>query len=325
MANKLLSEMVTLADVINETTPSGGIADIVEIFNQNNEFLPDAPMVQSNDMHSHISYIRSRMPNVHGGRLINRGADTTTAASTPKRESIAILERWIPIDERVVEDSPDQQKTRSNQTKPVLEKMMQELTRQMIYGSQAVDQSELDGFFTRFNDLGMDNVATAGGSGGSSLLLIEWGEDKTYMVYPRGAKDAGIEFDDKSKIPWRDPDGKPYDAYVSKVLALFGLSVDDPRTVQRIANFTAGGSTTNLLSAGGHHDLIRAKNRLPSAGRNAVIYVNREMKSQFDIWAVDKSNGFYMMQNITGQPLAYFQEMPIRMVEQMLQTESEVT
>lgn len=323
---KLLADMVTLADVINEIDPDGNIADIVEIFNEINQFLPDAPMVQANDYHSHISHIRSRMPEVRGGRLVNQGAQTTSAASTPQRESIAILERWVPIDERVVEDSPDPQKTRTNQARPVLEAMMQEHARQMLYGSEAVELTEMNGFSTRFDHDSLENVVDKGGADGAStsVLLIEWGEAKTYLIYPRGAANAGIEDDDKGKIPWRDTDNRPYDAYVSKYLALFGLAVDDVRCVQRIGGITPTGSSNNLLATGGHHDLIYAKNRLPSFGRNAIIYANRSMKSQFDIWALDKVNGFYMMQNITGQPLAYFQEMPIRMVEQILDTEDNV-
>lgn len=325
MATKLLSEMVTLADVINEINPSGGIAQIVEIFNEHNNFLPDAPMVQANDYHSHISYIRSRMPEVTGGRVVNRGAELTSAASTPQRESIAILERWVAIDERIVEDSPDAQKTRSNQSIPILEAMMQEHARQMLYGNEITYPSELTGYATRYNDLDLDNVTSAGGSGGTSIYMLEWGENKNYLIYPRGASDAGIEFDDKGKIPWRDGDGKPYDAYVSKYLALFGLAIDDPRCIQRLCNITVAGTSNNLLATGGHHPLIRMKNRLPSFGRNAVIYCNRDVKSQFDIWALDKANGFYMMANITGQPLAYFQEIPIRLVEQIVNTESAVS
>lgn len=326
MATKLLSEMVTLADVINEINPDGAVAEIVEIFNEINQFLPDAPMVEANDFHSHISYIRSRMPNVRQGRLINRGAGYGSAASTPQRESIAILETWVPIDERIVKDSPDPQKTRTNQSKPMLEALMQEHARQMVYGSEAVAQIEMNGFFTRLNDLGMDNVHTMGGSGDdtTSVLLVEWGENKTYLIYPRGAKDAGIEVDDKGLIPWRDPDNKPYDAFVSKYLALFGLALDDPRCQQRIANIESAGGT-NSFEDGGHKVLVKAKNELRSGGRNAVIYCNRDVKTQFDIWALDKTNGFYMMQNITGQPLAYFQEMPIRMVEQMTSTETALT
>lgn len=323
MATKLLSNMVTLADVINEINPDGQIADVVEIFNEHNNFLPDAPMVEANDYHSHISYIRSRMAPVRGGRIVNRGADTTSAASVPQRESIAILERWVPIDERIVKDSPDPQKTRTNQAVAILESMMQEHARQMVYGSEAVDQSEMNGFFTRYNDDSLANVEDLGGTDGSStsLLMVEWGENKSYMVYPRGAANAGIEVDDKGLIDWRDPDGKPYDAYVSKYCALFGLAIDDPLTVQRISGIEVSGSSNNLLASDGHHPLIRAKNRLRNFGQNAVLYCNRDMKAQFDIWALDKTNGFYMMQNITGQPLAYFQEMPIRLVEQILSTE----
>ena len=322
---KVLKNMVTLADVINEITPSGGIAEVVEIFDEHNSFLQDAPMEEANDFHSHISHIRSRMPVVTGGRQINSGAKLMSAATTPKRESIGILERWVAVDERVVEDSPDPQKTRTNQAVPALEAMMQELSRQLVYGDEGSEITELTGFGVRYDDLDLDNVRSAGGSGGTSIYMIEWGPNRTYMIYPRGAKDAGIENDDKGKIPWRDSDSNPYDAYVSKYLALFGIAIDDDRCVQRLANVTATGSSNNLLATDGHHDLIRMKNNLPGFGQNAVIYCNRDVKSQFDIWALDKANGFYMMANITGQPLAYFQEIPIRLVEQLVNTESTVS
>lgn len=327
MATRLLEDTVTLADVQKEVDPKGEVADVVEVFNEVNEFLIDAHMEEANDLNSHINYIRSRMPSVRGGRKINSGADTASAAVTPERESIAILERWVAVDERIVKGSPDPQKTLSNQSRPILEQMMQEFSRQLIYGSEADDDTELTGLATRFNDTSDDNVHDFGGSGSdcASIWMIEWGPETCFLVYPRGAERGGIEHDDKGLIDWRDSSSKPFDAYVQKFVALFGLSVPDKtRGVQRGANVESSGSSNNIRSDE-FATLIAMKNGLRHFGeRNTIIYVNRDLKTQFDIAALEKNNGFYMQQNITGAPLTTFQGIPVRLSEQLLSTESDI-
>jgi len=73
--------------------------------------------------------------------------------------------------------------------------------------------------------------------------------------------------------------------------------------------------------------IIEALNYMPTAGGNGntVIYVNRVLKTQFDILAKDKSNVNYTADNAFGMPVTRFRGVPVRMWESILNTEDALT
>lgn len=327
MATKALQNITTLADQLKLIGPDGRVMTVADTMSEMNEFLIDAAMEEANDTFSHQVNVPVYLGKVKP-RNINAGAESIAPKTRQMIEQVMLIDVIAEVDEELVDNMPDPSKARWEHTKLKLEGATQEQARIFCYGNKGVDAREVDGFLTRFNDLSLDNVTDAGGSSGddmTSLLLVEWGPMKVSLIYPRGAKNAGIEdFPRREKVRVTDASNNPFMAYQHQIKARFGISVVDERCVQRICNIKSSGTTTNLLSTGGMHHLVYARNQLKSMGKNAVIYVNRDLKSQFDIYALDKSNGFYPMSNITGEPLTTFQGTPIRMVEQLLSTESAV-
>jgi hypothetical protein len=325
VATKALQNVVTLADQLKMIGPKGDIMTIADTLSETNEYMIDAAMEQANDVFAHQTAVPVSLGQIKP-RNINAGAVSSAPKIKQVIDQIMLIDVITEVDEELVDNMPDPNKARWNHAKLRLEAAAQEMARIMTYGNRGVDAREIDGFITRYNNLALPNVAGVGGSGGASVLIIEWAPMQCSLIYPRGAKNAGIEDLPKpGKQRVTDALNNPFYAYVHQVKARFGISVIDDRSVQRICNITSSGASNNLLAAGKMNDLVYARNRLKSFGKNAVIYCNRDIKSQFDIYALDKANGFYMMNNITGEPLASFQGIPIRMVEQMLSTESAVS
>ncbi len=326
MATKALQNIVTLVDQLKMVGPDGEVMTVADTLSEKNEYMIDAAMEQANDVFAHQTSVPVSLGQIKP-RNINAGAESSAPKLKQVIDQIMLIDVITEVDEELVDNMPDPNKARWNHAKLRLEAAAQEMARIMTYGNRGVDAREIDGFNVRYNDLSLANVVSAGATGGTSVLMIEWGPMKCSMIYPRGAKNAGIEDLPKpQKMRITDSSNNPFFAYIHQVKARFGVSVIDDRCVQRIANVgVAENTTNNLLTANGMNMLVYARNRLPSFGRNAVIYCNRTTKSQFDIYALDKSNGFYTKEDITGEPLTVFQGIPIRLVEQILTTESTVS
>lgn len=325
MATTVLNTKLNIVEEAKRRGPDGNVVNIAEVLTEMNELIKYAPMFESNDVFSHLETIRTKLPTVTP-RRINSGAGRSASATKQVRETIMLLDVFCEIDEALIDHEPNPKKALVNETKAFLEAAMQEFGRIIIYGDPGADSLEAEGLELRYNDLSLANVRSIGGSGDdlTSIFLLELGEMKYKLIYPRGAKGAGIQEEDDGKIRVTDTSGNPYKAYSYHVKMEFGHSIPDDRAVQRLCNIESSGETNNFVDSTKMRELVFARNHLPLTGRNALILANRDTKSQFDIYAMEKSNGFYQMENITGEPLTTFQGTPIIMMEQILSTESAV-
>lgn len=321
---KYLNTQLTVAQQAKRIDPNGEAAVIAELLEKMNEFLIDAPVIRANKGTDHQVSRRQAMPTV-GTRIANQGIDPTLSIVDQIKEPVIHLETLIKMDELIIDQQKDPNGAQWNEVKAHLEAFIQQFSTYTVYGRRALGQ--VDGMSVRYNSLALPNVVSIGGSGSdlTSMLMCEWGERKLHFSYPEFGT-AGVEARNKGKELTTDADSKEYYAYIYQVLLDFGLTVADSRAIQRLANIESDGATNNLIDQTKARDIVRARGRLPKAGEAAtIIYANRDLKSQFDIWALEKANGFYMAKNISGEPMATFQGMPIRMLEAILSTESAVS
>jgi hypothetical protein len=295
---------------------------VAEVLAQRNELIMNAPMREANDVFTHVLAKRTKLP-TFSPRSINQGGEKGHSEVEQVRESIMLLDLQIEIDEALIDHEPDPKAARVIETRAHLEAAAQSTAEQLIYGDPADDPRECLGLATRYNLTTLDNVVGLSGTGNdvTSLWMIEWNDINAYLIYPRGSGSMGVSVVDHGKQRVTDSNNKPYYAYASQIKIELGMAIADDRAVQRLANIETDGSTNNLISADSQmHAVIRARTRLPNMGMdgNTFMYVNRDLKSQFDIYALDKSNGFYMLPDITGRPISTFQGIPIRMVEQII-------
>lgn len=328
MATQVLKDVMNIVEAAKRTN-NNEIVEIAELLNENNEIMPDAPVQQGSDTFSHMVTYRTRLPRT-APRRFNQGATRAISSVENAREYCQMIEMFIEMDKALVDSQPNPQKFRSIEVVAAVEAHMQRFTRDLLYGNHGANPEEIDGFMTRFNALG-DNVQSAGGTGDdlSSILIVEWGERGVYLFYPRNAETVGLKQKDLGEVRLTDENGNPYLGYSYNLQAVMGLAIEQQRNVQRIANLEHFGlegpaGTFQHTNTSAHRMLVAARNRLKGFGKNAVMYTNRDVKTQLDVWALEKSNGFYMMNNISGEPISSFQGIPIKLVDQMLDTESQV-
>ena len=223
-----------------------------------------------------------------------------------------------------------------------MEAMNQTQTQTLFYGNPATDNRQFLGLSARYGAISgagnAQNIIDAGGtsSNNTSVWLVVWGENTVFCPFPKGSK-AGLIQNDQGELTIYDSVGNPYQAYQTHYQWKNGLVVKDWRYVVRICNI----NTTDLLAQNNTqlgtastaiiYEMSRALDRIPSMGMGrAAFYMNRTLFSMLRIQALNKSNtALAIEQGLTqfGTPTRWtsFMGVPLRRVDQILNTETRVT
>lgn len=315
----------TLTDIKSMHDPDGNVAKVIDVLSEVNGVMEDAIWMEANDMTSHV-VTQALTDDVGSAGVINEGVPYEEVKTKQIREQMEIFESYSRVDERLISKSKSPELVRSQKNMQHVRGMGKNWHKRFFYGDQSESPANVNGLASRFNDLGMDNVVGAGGSGSdtTSIWLVQWGEEGLHLVYPRGEATI-IEEEDMGKQLVSDTKGV-YTALVSHYMINWGMVVSDERAVQRIANIETSG-TSNIFD---EDDLINAINRLPDPNNleRTRIYVNRSVRSQMQVALKDKTNVYYTMDDgngLSGGPVLRFQGIPVKLVDKLLATETAIS
>jgi len=341
MATTAVVAANTIMDVVNSYTSLDDKAKYVwaaKVLARKCPFFQDMPMKPSNQIFSNVGARQSYLP-TPGTRSFNEGVTPTTSHSTPFTEGICMIEDYSEVDKVLCDIQANPAAWRQERDANKLEAMAQKAEDQIIYGSKETDAQAWNGLTVRFNastsrpnddSTWPYNVVLAGGSTSAtvtSIWLVGWGDGKIHGIYPPNLT-AGIKVQDLGEVTVimnDSPATTPtyMQGYRTFMGLYFGLNIEDERYVQRIANHEVSGDVNTFDP----RLLITVLNRLPDRG-GAVIYANRTIKTQMDIYALDKSNGFYTQGgdgDIFGRPVTMFQGVPVRLADMIDDTETVIS
>ena len=315
-----INDQLTLIELAKRTN-NGEFLMIAEALNQINEIMQDAVWVESNQAISHVGSIRTSLPS-GTWRRFNKGIDKHASTTKQVTEVMGMLEDYSVVDVALAEISGNAKQFRSQEDLAFIEGMSQSFIGAIFYGDLSDEIDSFNGLAQRYDELTDDGVWNAGGSGSdtTSAWFIDWSPRYVHLIYPKGASFAGVQRTDLGQRPAYDASSKPFEAWWTHFKIAGGLYVKDARAVQRIVNIETTGST-NLFD----EDLgIAALNALPipGGGPGLKMYVNRTVKTQIDIIAKDKNNVFYPINDAFGRKVTSFRGVPIRVCEQILDTET---
>jgi hypothetical protein len=319
---------LTLAELAKRKDPTGNLAIIANVLARDNEILTDAPWMEANDTFSHRITRVLKMP-AGTFRKLNAGVPISSAQTLVVSETIGMLADYSQADKVLVDAARSPKAFRMGEARIKLEGLSQTLATKLIYGNSHTTPEEPTGLAPRLNDTDNDNVIDAGGSGSdtTSIYVVKWGEDGCYLIYPKGAPNFGVSHRDLGEVTadsgYIDSASAHalYQVYRDYFEVKVGMAVRDNRYIGRVANIEVSG-TSNIFDP---DDLIDLFNLMPQRGVGAVCYVNRKIFSQMDKQAMDKSNVLYSVSNIFGVPTTTFRGFPVRLVEAITSTETQVT
>jgi hypothetical protein len=342
----LTSSALTLAEWAARLDPDGKSAAIVELLGQTNEMLTDMLWMECNDGTGHKTTIRTGLPGATW-RLLNYGVQKSKSTTAQIKDTCGMLEAYSDIDKALADLNGNTAEFRLGEDQAFVESMNQGMQYTVLLGSQAANPERFTGLAPRFNSLSAlnaQNIVNAGGnsSTNTSIWLIGWGQNTVHGLFPKGSK-AGLQVRDLGEHALYDQNQNVYQGYRTHYKWDAGLTMRDWRYVVRIANInvTSGSVTTSNLM----NYLVSAVNKVPSisaAGTspppgaaggtvtkpgqvNFSFYCNRTVRTALDVQALSKTNNFLTLETRDGKPYTAFRGIPIRICDQLPNTEGNVT
>lgn len=333
----------TLLDVMRSLDPSGKIAKVAKVLQQYNKMLDDIPWVEGNLSTGNQTTVQTSKA-APSKRALNAGVVPTKSTVGQINDACSILENRNMIDVNVAGLNGNSEGFRFQQDSMMMEGFSDSLATDLIYGDASTDPNSFNGFASRYFTLGTtwttsSQIIDAGGTGidNTSIWLVGWGEGKVSGIYPKGSK-AGLQYEDRGiqDILTNTTTGAYMRAYVSWMQWMVGLAVNDYRYVVRIANI----DVSNLNTASDSSDtsanimkyMSKAMDLLPDDGNSRpAFYMSRNTKSILRVKMQDKSNLHLQVQDlvapqgITRRPELTFQGIPVRRMDTILETESQIT
>jgi hypothetical protein len=341
----------TLADVASRLDPNGKIPVIAEMLSQSNEFEEDLAWGEANEMGGHEFVFRTSIP-AGAWRQYNQGVAYSKSTTAKSRVGMGMLEDYSQIDEALARHSGNVRNFRETEDMAFLEGMSQTIIQTFFYGNTAVTPAEFMGLSPFYSTIATataqnaTNVLNGGGTASSntSLWLLGHGPDTIFAVFPRGSK-AGLEMKDKGDVtPGFDSLGNRFEALTSWFHQEAGLCPKDWRYGVRCANID---TTANGLAGPAALDLFATMSEMvmkvpkmtrqtsgivktdapsdPATGVRFVWYCNRTTRHWMDIQAMRNRNVLLTIDDYAGKPVESWRGIPIKIVDQILNTEATVS
>lgn len=318
----------TLADIAKATDPNGNIAPVVEILNAVNEVLEDMTWIEGNLPTGHRTTIRSGLPTPTWRKLYG-GVQPSKSSRVQVTDSCGMLEAYCEIDKALADLNGNTATFRLSEDKAHLEGMSQEMASTLFYGNEASTPEAFTGLSARFNDLSADNadnIVDHGGAGSdsTSVWLVVWSPDTTHGIFPKGSK-AGLQQKDLGQVTISADEGGQYEGYRTHYRWDCGLTVRDWRYVVRVANIDVSDldtldNTKDLITS-----MIMASERIPMLGKGrACWYMNRTVREKLRLGITEKIASNLTWESVAGKRVMTFDDIPVRRVDALLNTEAAV-
>jgi hypothetical protein len=336
-------------DVASRLDPEGDVPQIAEMMSQCNDYTDDAPYMEANEKTGHEFVFRTSIPTGFW-RGYNQGVGYSKSTTAKARVGLGMLVDWSQVDRSLLKHSGQGEKFRKSEDMAFLEGMGQTIAQTLIYGNSAATPLEFMGLAPFYNTVNTGtaqnaaNVQDAGGTGSSntSIWYIGWSPESFFLVYPRGSS-AGIHYEDRGDtVPAYDNLGNPFLAYTSYFEQEVGLVPKDWRYGARIANI----DTTNAGLAGPNaldifatmaetvlqfpkttksvSGVTKTDADMDQFGTRRVWYVNRTILHWMYVQAMRDRNVLLRIEDYAGIVTDNFRGDPIKLVDQILNTEARV-
>lgn len=325
---------VTLADVAKKGDK------VAEVLTLKNPMLKDIPYTQMNEGTIHKESIRSFLP-----RPVYRKANQAIAAQKSGIEertfSAAHFESRSQMDAKVAERGGKERVgiNRWNQAQGHIQGMANEHANLAIYGSPAGEGNKDVGFMDIYYTVNSavetsKQVVNALGAGSdnASILMVNWGPQSIFGVYPAGTQ-AGLKRTDYSaggklvQLQGLDAAGNTGTFYgYDEIFELdHGLVVKDFRQAARICNIDVSNAVANTSAADLQDLMITASYKLDDP-TGAIIYMNRVLHAVLhkQVRSGVSTGGGITFMNYGGEQVLSFNGMPIRIADSLLNTEAAV-
>jgi len=325
-------ETMTFGDLMKRLDSNDKVGRIIELLAQRNPILDDVLWREGNLITGHRTTIRTDLPNVSWRRL-NEGAIVSKSGSQQFDEPCGTMESWSEIDEEILKLNGNNESVVFSENLAFIEKLNQEMAATVFYGNKFTEPDKFYGIAPRYDVIEADSTGAVNENnrvidGGNkdplkpntSVYLVRWGENTVHGIFPKGTR-AGLEINVIGKETLQDGNRRMV-VHRTQYTWKCGLAVKDWRYITRVANINPLDMSDAALKAIANN-LALAYEMIPDFdGGNTVFYCNRSLRKLINIAAMERKNGFYMVDDIFGRPQPSFWGVPLKRCDQIVNAES---
>ena len=327
------SNVLTLSDFAKRIDPDGKTPAIADLLTEQNQILEDQVWIEGNLPTGHRTTVRTGLP-TSSWRLLNQGIQPSKSVTAQIDEATGMLEAYSEVDVDLAALNGNVSSFRLSEATAFIESMNQEYCSTLFFGNSTTAPEEFTGLANRYASLSADigqNIIDLGGTGSdnSSIWLISWSPQTICGIFPKGSK-AGLQHEDLGKQMIQDANGiagSRLQAFVDHWQWKCGLAVKDWRYAVRVANIDISDLIANSSPADLINGMIKALHRLPSMSvGKPVFYMNRTVFQMLDIQRRDAVAGAGMVyKEVDGKLMPSFRGIPIKICDQLVETEAQVS
>jgi hypothetical protein len=323
MAVLSITDQLTSLEVAKRSGFSPDSRRVIEELNAFNELLIDAPIVEANEgtVDSHL--VRTAIP--HGQlRGYNQGVGKGSSQTKTIKDVISNIEIYSTVDKQLIDESAHPKELMQSEQNAFIEGLSQDITDQLVYGNNENDVRETNGLAIRRKSLGTYCISMGGSNSGhlTSIYLIKWGMDKARIIYPRGAKNAGVEYNYLGEKTVSDGNGGEYQAYRAHYRIARGLSVGHEASIIRLCNIDVTASNIGNAIA---EKIVQVMPLLARGSGTVSIACNSVVKGLMNIAAINKSNVLLPREDPWGNEVLQIGNARFRECPSILLTEATVS
>jgi hypothetical protein len=343
-----MGDRKSFLDIAMGLDPSGNPAKVFEVLERLYPILTDAPVGPSNARMGNETTIRTSLPAI--SRLaVNEGIAVSKSSKTKRTDTIAMYGGRAEVDKKMdIVYGPERvADERRKEEMAFIEAMGQQGVADLLYCDENVTSRGFTGFAPRLATLQTSlsgpqvrSMGTVTGGDGSSIYVVDWNQDTGCgLMFPKdghlasagGGKlaAAGLRVEPlQGDVEVEDASGRRFRAYVTEFLWAFGLKIEDPRRMGRLANIDTSDVLLASPTQGSLYDALgELLVNMPKAdGYQRVMYCNRTVFTGLIRQANNKvQNGGLTREEYLGKLEPHYMGFPIRIVDAITNTESTVS
>lgn len=322
-----------LLDLEHMDRPDGdGFLKMIYSMTEMQDILKDIPFFEANGRMAHKFL---RLSGLVSGTWVdlNEGISSSKGVMGSDLAAIGMLESRLIADMRFAAIEPNFEAYIERLAEPHYHGLANDVADAIVNGtiSGGYHFNSIEGHIasaSQTDQFGQSMCHTFGGSTTlSSMLAVDWGQDKVYGVYPRGHRNYGVEKHELGRNQLTSgTNSSDMRSYVCDFSWYLALVIADDRCVRRIANMEPTGSLYNpRATTFAVYPIIDALLSMENMGRSAILYANRAIFGMLWKAANADSTVNYSDRNPWQQPDYKFSGNTIRFSDSLLTTETQVT
>lgn len=330
-------------------SPNFEAAMIAELLNQSNESVQDMVWLEGNLPTGHRITQRTGLPTTYT-RQLNQPVAVSRGQTAQIDEGMAIFETWAEYDKALLKLWADEGGFLYQQSLGFMESITEAWAQSFVYGDPSVNPTQFLGLTPRYSTVNLalaanaQNVIDGGGTGAvnTSVWLVTHAPHAMHGFFPKGTA-AGIDHyvnDDVVIQGTTGIGGTRLRAHQEQWTWNAGMALWDWRWCGRLANIDVNSLRNQIGATDLTEGMIDLLYRMPSISTppsttgnptssiaipgKQVFYCNRTVRAALHKQMLNKTNNQLSMEDWYGRKVMTFHGIPIRNIDQILNTEAQV-